>query len=97
MGNADARVMVLPGNAINCEGDDPPTVSPNAHTPCVLRMEDELRTNNRLLQIFMGADQKLHGIFGDTIYHNDGRHLEGGIREDEGYGARVGGSKTLKK
>jgi hypothetical protein len=47
------------------------------------QMDNELQTNNLLLQIFTGVDQKLHGIFGDTIHHNDGRHLNGGIREDK--------------
>jgi hypothetical protein len=83
MGNTDAWVMVPPGNAINGEGDNPPTVGPNAQTPRMPRMENELCTNNLLLQIFMGADRKLHGIFGDTIHHNDGCHLDGGIGEDE--------------
>jgi hypothetical protein len=46
-------------------------------------MEDELWTNNPLLQIFTKADWKLHGIFGDTIHHNDGRHLDGEIGEDK--------------
>jgi hypothetical protein len=81
MGDADARVTVPPGNAVNGEGDDPPTVGLNAHTPCMPRTEDELWTNNPLLQIFKGADWKLHGTFGDTIHHNDGRHLDGGIGE----------------
>ncbi len=75
--------MVPPRNAVNGEGDKPPTIGPNAHTPHVPRAEDELRTNNLLLQIFTGADQKLHGIFGDTIHHNDGHHLDRGIGEDE--------------
>jgi hypothetical protein len=82
-GNAGARVMVPPGNAVNCEGDNPPTVGPNAHTPRMPRTEDELRTDDPLLQIFTGGDRKLHGIFGDTIHHNDGRHLDGGIGEDK--------------
>jgi len=83
MGNADARVSVPPWNAVNGEGNYPPTVGLNAHTPRMPQMEDELWTNNPLLQIFTGADQKLHGIFGDTIHHNNGRHLGGGIGEDE--------------
>jgi hypothetical protein len=83
MGNTDVRVMVPPGNAVNGEGDDPPTVGPNAHTPHVPPAEDELWINDPLLQIFMGAYRKLHGIFGDTIHHNNGRHLDGGIGEDE--------------
>jgi hypothetical protein len=75
MGNADARVTVPPRNAVNGGGL-------NAHTPCMLWMEDELRTNNLLLQIFTGADPKLqHGIFGDTIHHND--DLNGGIGDDK--------------
>ncbi len=81
--DADARVTVPPGNAVNGEGDHPPTVGPNAHIPHVPRTEDELRTNNPLLQSFTGADRKLHGVFGDTIHHNNGRHLDGGIGEDE--------------
>ena len=28
-------------------------------------------------------DRKLHRVFGDTIHHNDGRHLDEGIGEDE--------------
>jgi hypothetical protein len=83
MGNADARVTVPPGNALNGEGDHPPTVGPNAHTPRIPQTEDELWTNDPLLQSFTGADRKLHGVFGDTIHHNDGRHLDGGIGEDE--------------
>ncbi len=83
MSNADARVAIPPGNAVNSEDDDPPTVGPNAHTLCMPWTEDELRTNNPLLQIFMGADWKLHGIFGDTIHHNNGHHLNRGIGEDE--------------
>ncbi len=82
-GNADARVTVPPGNAVNGEGDNPPTVGRNTHTPRMLRTEDELWTNKPLLQIFTGADQKRHGIFGDTIHHNNGRHLDGGIGEDK--------------
>jgi hypothetical protein len=82
-GNADARVTVPPRNAVNGEGDHPPTVAPNAHTPRVPRTEDELRTDDPLLQSFTGADRKLHGVFGDTIHHNDGRHLDGGIGEDK--------------
>jgi hypothetical protein len=82
-GNADARVTVPPRNAANSEGDNPPTVGPNAHTPCMPRTEDELWTNNPLLQIFTEVDWKLHGIFGDTIHHNNGRPLDGGIGEDE--------------
>jgi hypothetical protein len=81
-GDADVQVTVYHGNTVNVEGDDPPTVGPIAHTPHMLRMEDELWTNILLLQIFTGVDQKLHGVFGDTIYHNDGRHLNGGIGED---------------
>jgi hypothetical protein len=46
-------------------------------------MEDELWTNDPLLQIFMGADWKLHGIFGDTINHNEGPHRNGEIGEDK--------------
>jgi hypothetical protein len=82
-GTADARVTVIPGNTVNGEGDHLPTEGPNAHTPRVPRTEDELRTADPLLQSFTGADQKLHGVFGDTIHHNDGRHLDGGIGEDE--------------
>jgi hypothetical protein len=82
-GNADARVTAPPGNAVNGKGDNPPTIGPNAHTPCMPRIEDELWTDNPLLQIFLGADLKLHGIFGDTIHHNDGRHLDRGIGEDK--------------
>jgi hypothetical protein len=83
MGSTDARVTVPPENPVNGEGDNPPTVGPKAHTPCMLRMEDELWTNDPLLQIFTGVDWKLHGIFGDTIHHNDGCHLDGGIGEDK--------------
>ncbi len=83
MGDADRQVTVSLGNAVNGEGDNPPTIGPNAHTLCVPQMEDELWTNNPLLQIFTGADRKLHGVLGDTIHHNDGRHLEGGIGQDE--------------
>jgi hypothetical protein len=81
--DADAWVTVPPGNNVNGEGDHPPTKGPNAHTPHVPRTEDELRTANPLLQSFTGADRKLHGVFGDTIHHNDGRHLDGGIGEDK--------------
>ncbi len=77
-------MTVPPGNTVNVEGDTPPTVGPNAHTPRVPLTEDELRTNNLLLlQIFTRVDLKLHGIFGDTIYHNDGHLLNRGIGEDE--------------
>jgi hypothetical protein len=81
--NADARVTVPPGNAINGVGDHPPTNGLNAHTPRVRQTEDELRTDNPLLQSFTGTDRKLHSVFGDTIHHNDGCHLDGGIGEDE--------------
>ncbi len=47
------------------------------------RTEDELWSNDPLLQSFTGVDQKLHSVFGDTIHHNDGRHLDRGIGEDE--------------
>jgi len=82
-GDADARVTVPPGNAINGVGDQSPTDGPNAHIPRVPRMEDELRTDDLLLQSFKGADRKLHSVFGDTIHHNDGHHLNRGIGEDE--------------
>jgi len=82
-GRADARVTVIPGDTVNGEGDHPPTEGPIAHTPRVPRTEDELRTADALLQSFRGADRKLHGVFGDTIHHNDVRHLDGGIGEDE--------------
>jgi hypothetical protein len=82
-GNADARVTVPPGNAVNGEGDHPPTVGPNAHTPRVPQTEDELWTNDPLLKSFTGVDRKLHGVFGDTIHPNDGHHLNGGIGEEE--------------
>jgi hypothetical protein len=75
--------MLPPGSAVNGEGDTPPTVGPNAYIPCVPRTEDELRTADLLLQIFTGADRILHGVLGDTIHHNDGRHLDRGIGEDE--------------
>jgi hypothetical protein len=81
--DANARVMVPPGNAVNGEEDNPPTVGPNTYVPRVPRTEDELRTADPLLQIFTGADRKLHGVFGDTIHHNDGRHLNGGIGKDK--------------
>ena len=55
-GDADAWVMVPPGNAVNGVGDHSPTDGPNAHTPRVPRTMDELRTNNPLLQSFTGAD-----------------------------------------
>jgi len=61
----------------------PPTNGPNAHTPRVPWTEDEHRTGDLLLQSFTGVDQKLHSVFGDTIHHNDGRHLDGGIGEDK--------------
>jgi hypothetical protein len=83
MGNADVRVTVPSGNAVNGESDDPPPIGPNAHTCRVPRTEDELWTNNPILQIFTGVDWKLHGIFGDTIHHNNGHHLNGRIGEDE--------------
>ena len=76
-------MTVPPGNAVNGEGDHPPTDGPNAYVPRVPRTEDELRTDDPLLQSFTGADRKLHGVFGDTIHHNDGRHLDGGIGKDE--------------
>jgi hypothetical protein len=83
MGDADAWVTAPLGNTINGEGDDPPIVGPNAHTPCVLRLEDELWTNDLLLQFIIGADKKPHGVFGDTIRHNNGCHLNRGIGEDK--------------
>jgi hypothetical protein len=83
MGDTDARVTVPPRNAVNGEGDNPSTIGLNTHTPCMLRTEDELWTNNLLLQILMGADHKLHDIFGDTIHHNNVRHLNGGIGEEK--------------
>jgi hypothetical protein len=83
MGDTDAQVTVPSKNAVNGEGDNPPTVGPNAHTPCVPRTKYELWTNDPLLQIFTGAEQKLHGVFGDTIHHNDGRHFNWGIGEDK--------------
>ncbi len=49
--DADARVTVPPGNAINGEGDNPPTVGPNAYVPRVMRTKDELRIVDPLLQI----------------------------------------------
>ena len=70
-------MTVPPENVANGEGDHSPTNGPNAHTPCVPQMEAELWTHNPLLQSFTGADQKLHSVFGDTIHHNDGRHLDG--------------------
>ena len=82
-GAADARVMVIPGNTVNGEGDHPPTEGRNAHTPRVPPTEDELRTADPLLQSVTGADWKPHGVFGDTIHHNNGRHLDGGIGEDK--------------
>jgi len=82
-GNADAQVMVPTGNAVNGEGDHSTTNGPNTHTPHVPRTEKELQTNNPLLQGFAGADQKLHSVFGDTIHHNDGRQLDGGIGGDK--------------
>ncbi len=81
--DADARVTVPPGNAVNGEGENPPTDGPNVYVPRVPRTEDELRTDDPLLQNFTGADRKLHGVFGDTIHHNDGRHLDGGIGKEE--------------
>ncbi len=54
--DADAWVTVPPGNAVNGEGDHPPTVGPNAHIPHVPRTEDELWTEDPLLQSFTGAD-----------------------------------------
>jgi hypothetical protein len=84
MDDADVRVTVPPGNAVNGEGNNPhPTVGPNAYVPRVPQTEDELRIADPLLQIFTGADRKLHGVFGDTIHHNDGHHLDGGIGGDE--------------
>ena len=82
-GIAVARVAVIPGNTVNGEGDHTPTDGWNAYVPRVPRTEDKLRTNNPLLQSFTGVDPKLHGVFGDTIHHNDGRHLKGGIGKDE--------------
>jgi hypothetical protein len=67
-GDADARLMVPPGNPANGEGDHSPTDGPNAHTPRVPRTEDELWTDNLLLQSFTGADRKLRSVFGDTIH-----------------------------
>ena len=34
------------------------------------------------------ADRKLRAVYGDTIHRNDGRHLDGGIANDEGWQAR---------
>ena len=39
----------------------------------------ELRRDDPLMQDTTPADQKLIGIYGDTIHQNDGRHLDGGI------------------
>ena len=78
-GDADARVTVPPGNAVKGVGDQSPTNGPNARIPRVPRTEDELWTDDPLLQSFKGADRKLHSVFGDTIHHNDGHHLTGGL------------------
>ncbi len=72
-----------PWEPVNGEGDDLPTIGLNAHTPCVPWTEDELWTNDPLLQFITGADQKLHGVFGDIIHHNNGHPLNGGIGENE--------------
>ena len=35
-----------------------------------------------LLQNLTAADKKLLAVFGDTIHHNNGKHLDGGIADD---------------
>jgi hypothetical protein len=59
--DADARVTVPPGDAVNSEGDNPPTVGPNVYVPRVPRTEDELRTDDPLLQNFTEAD-RIYGL-----------------------------------
>ena len=52
--------------------------------PVTLRMltEADIREQDPLLQDWTAADEKLRSVYGDTIHHNDGSHLSGGI---EGY------------
>ncbi len=41
--------------------------------------EEELHEEDPRLQLLTAADQRLLGIFGNTIHLNDGTHLDGGI------------------
>ncbi len=45
---------------------NPLSNGPNAHTPGMSRTEDELRTDDPLLQSFTGADRKLHIVSLET-------------------------------
>lgn len=50
-----------------------PVIRPTVYT------EEELREIDRKLQPFTDADRMLLSVFGDTIHHNDGRHLHGSV------------------
>ena len=53
-----------------------------APVDCQWFTEAELRERDPRLQEWTAADEKLLGVYGDTIHHNDGSHLTGNI---EGY------------
>ena len=48
---------------------------------CRMYTEAELRAMDPELQEWTAADEKLRGVYGDTIHHNDGSHLTGNIAE----------------
>ncbi len=68
-------------------GDDAPAdddvQGAHGHSTPRTFTEEELRDADPRLQRLMAADQRLLGIFDDTIHLNDGTHLDGGIGINE--------------
>ncbi len=76
-----------------------PAVAPRDNTPPPNATEANTPTVNTPPALPPSADQKLTEVFGDTIHRNDGRHLDGGIADDQcwqrRYDAIVANSHTL--
>ena len=62
------------------DGDGGGPVGP---VPTTISVEDPERATDLAQQVEHEADKRLIGVYGDTVHRNDGRHLHGGIAEDE--------------
>ena len=45
--------------------------------------QDTERETDLAAQVLYEADRRLMTVYGDTIHRNDGRHLDGGVEDDE--------------
>ena len=78
---ADTPPPAVPTAEVAADGQ-PAVAAVEQYTPLCLTAAEIVQADPNMQDI-TPADQKLISIYGDTIHHNDGRHLDGGIGVNE--------------